>query len=66
MTAYYVNTAAQPTGEHEVHKQGCEWMPQSRTYLGEFESCGPAIAAARLRYRKVDGCATCAPECHTR
>ncbi len=66
MAAYYVDTAAQPSGEHEVHKQGCESMPGSRTYLGDFASCAAAIEAAKMRYRKVDGCATCSPDCHKR
>ena len=38
MARYYVNTNAQSTGEHEVHKDGCQRMPepQNRIYLGYF------------------------------
>lgn len=28
MARYYVNTNAQSTGEHEVHKDGCHRMPE--------------------------------------
>ena len=49
---FYVNKYAQPTGEHEVHRSNCAWLPdaENRIYLG---SC-------------VDGCKHCCPESHTR
>lgn len=68
MAKYYVNNTPQSTGEHEIHKTGCQWMPSSgnRTELGDFASCVPAVAAARKVYANVDGCATCCPACHTK
>jgi hypothetical protein len=66
MASYYVNQNAQPTGEHEVHVFGCTYFPSNRTYLGEFDSCGPAVAQARLYYGNVDGCYWCCRPCHTR
>lgn len=66
MARYYVNDEAQSSGEHEVHKQGCSFMPSNRTYLGEFESCSPAIRKARETYSNVDGCYWCSRDCHTR
>ena len=68
MAKYYVNANAQSTGEHEVHKEGCSWLPlvNSKIYLGEFVSCHGAVAKARERFSNVDGCAKCCPACHTR
>ena len=38
---YYVNDNAQPNGDHEVHKDGCNWLlrARSKTYLGYFDRC---------------------------
>lgn len=66
MDNYYVNDNAQPTGEHEVHKEGCRYFPSNRTYLGAFVNCRDAVAKARTKYSNVDGCATCSPACHAR
>lgn len=68
MASYYVNKNAQSTGEHEVHRSGCSWMPetQNRIYLGQFNTCGPAKTEAKKHYDNVDGCAHCSPNCHTR
>ena len=67
MDQYYVNDHAQPTGEHEVHKQGCSFMPHptNRTYLGWHSNCQQAVNKAREIYRNVDGCYYCT-SCHTR
>ena len=67
MARYYVNTNAQSNGDHEVHKQGCTWMPESENalYLGEFSSCAPAVTEAKKHYRQSNGCAYCCPDCHT-
>ena len=68
MARYYVNTNAQSTGEHEVHREGCSFLPlkENRVYLGEYKSCAPAVKEAAKRYQKVDGCFYCCWECHTR
>ena len=36
MDRYCVNTRAQANGDHEVHKEGCTFMPlpQNQHYLG--------------------------------
>ncbi|MCY4642009.1 MAG: hypothetical protein OXC41_04855 [Gammaproteobacteria bacterium] len=67
MANYWVNDNAQDNGDHEVHKEGCPYLPQiiSKTYLGNFFSCSNAVAEARKKYPTSDGCATCIPECHT-
>ncbi|MFG0330195.1 MAG: hypothetical protein ACF8PN_09885 [Phycisphaerales bacterium] len=68
MHRYFVNTQAQPTGEHEVHRDGCPNPPehQHRQSLGYHPNCVSAVNAARRYFREVDGCAKCAPECHGR
>lgn len=67
MASYYVNKNAQPNGDHEVHRDGCAWMPApgNRQYLGDFSSCAPAVAAAKKFYQQSNGCAHCSPACHT-
>jgi hypothetical protein len=66
MASYYVNNNAQSTGEHEVHKAGCSFMPSDRKYLGEYDSCRPAVIKAKEYYSNVDGCYYCCPACHNR
>jgi len=68
MHNYYVNDNPQSTGVHEVHKEGCSFMPSilNRTYLGMFSNCRDAVAKAITIYNNVDGCYYCANECHTR
>ncbi|RXK85717.1 hypothetical protein ESB13_02560 [Filimonas effusa] len=66
--SYYVSNRAQPDGYHEVHNEDCQFLPSvnNRDHLGIFTSCYPAVAAARAKYDKVDGCKFCSPGCHTR
>jgi hypothetical protein len=68
MTSYYRNRNAQTNGDHEVHKSGCAYMPATvnQHYLGEFNNCFEAVAAAKIYDRTADGCAHCSPACHTR
>lgn len=66
MKHYYVNSVPQPNGDHEVHCEGCLWMPSinNRIYLGCFASSKEALAAAKWRYSGADGCMYCCPEIH--
>ncbi len=66
MDKYYVNNNAQSTGEHEVHKEGCEHMPTNGTYVGYFTNCKDAVQKAKTIYPNVDGCYFCSRPCHTR
>lgn len=45
MALYYVNQNAQSNGDHEVHVSTCSYLPDAtnRTYLGDFQTCGPAV-----------------------
>ena len=68
MKSYYVNKRAQSNGDHEVHEDGCRYMPSAAdgSYLGEFSSCEGAVDKAKETYPTADGCKTCSPDCHTR
>ncbi len=66
MDHYYVNDEAQSTDEHEVHKEGCTYFPNNRTYLGYYINCQFAVKQAKKLYRNVDGCYTCSRPCHTK
>ena len=66
MGDYYVNNNAQASGEHEVHKEDCKWMPINKQYLGNFNNCHEAIKKAKEYYPNVDGCFYCSNECHKR
>lgn len=65
---FYVNKHAQSTGEHEVHRFNCVWLPdaENRIYLGDFSTSQAAVEEARKYYNCVDGCEHCCPESHTR
>ncbi len=67
MASYYVNKNAQSNGDHEVHREGCSWLPNAlnRIYLGAFSSCVGAVNEARKYYSQVNGCYYCSNECHT-
>jgi len=64
---YFVNRNAQPSGDHEVHRQNCRYRPAARNRidLGEHASCHGALRAARRHFERSDGCAHCSPACHT-
>lgn len=66
MDRYCVNNEAQPTGEHEVHKEGCYYFPSNRTDLGYCSNCHEAVLKAKQVYSNVDGCYYCSNSCHTR
>ena len=67
MADYYVNNTRQENGDHEVHVNGCNWLAraQSTTYLGNYMNCQGAVMAAKRMYPTANGCAYCAPSCHT-
>lgn len=66
MDKYYVNNNPQPTGEHEVHQEGCDHFPGDYKYLGEYIKCQQAVEKAKSIYPNSDGCYWCCRECHTR
>lgn len=68
MAHYYVNDNAQSNGDHEVHVTGCSFLSMiaHKTPLGDFSSCAPAVATAKRKYPKADGCSFCCNPCHKR
>lgn len=66
MPDYFVNAKAQPSGDHEVHREGCPYMPKpkNRVPLGRFATCQGAVAAARRIFPTADGCYRCSRPCH--
>ncbi len=67
MPNYYVNQNAQLNGDHEVHEEGCSYMPapQNRMPLGVHSNCASAVQAAKRRYDRANGCYHCSYACHT-
>ncbi|MGS2738745.1 hypothetical protein [Sinomicrobium oceani] len=67
MPKYYVNKNAQSNGDHEVHKEGCNWLPfeENRIYLGYHSDCKSAVKEAEKHYTRVNGCYYCSEACHT-
>ena len=63
---YWVNSHAQSNGDHEVHKYGCNRMPDKKNLvdLGFHYSDYSALEAARKLYPKADGCWYCCPTIH--
>ncbi|MBU0549673.1 MAG: hypothetical protein KJ838_05105 [Candidatus Omnitrophica bacterium] len=67
MAQYYVNKNAQDNGDHEVHREGCEFMPnvENRIYLGLFGNCHDAVHEAKKHYLQSNGCYHCLSESPT-
>ena len=67
MDHYYVNKNAQSNGDHEVHKESCDYLPNSenRIYLGYYSNCREAVKKAKEYFDQVNGCYYCSYECHT-
>ncbi len=65
-STYYVSKIAQFSGDHEVHVRTCQYFPEHRLELGEFEACSDAVRKAKQTYPLADGCRYCLPACHTR
>lgn len=64
---YYVNKNAQSNGDHEVHAEGCSYMPEvlNRDYLGMFDGCRGAVSKAKSMGYNANGCYYCSRPCHT-
>lgn len=64
---YCVNKNAQDNGDHEVHKEGCDFWPDPENVLplGQFRNCHEAVAEAKKHYTQTNGCKFCCLPCHT-
>jgi hypothetical protein len=65
MANYFVNREPQDNGDHEVHKESCERVPQMRLFVGNHSNCYDAVREATKSYKQVNGCAICCRNCHT-
>jgi len=67
MKAYYVNKHPQPNGDHQVHKDGCSYLPRKEyiLFLGLHANCDDALKEAKKTYIQSNGCFSCSYECHT-
>lgn len=69
MAQCYVNSQAQPNGDHEAHRIPCPRPANesNRVYLGFFNTCNQAVAVARRRFPlwRINGCYWCSHPCHT-
>jgi len=67
MPKYCVNKNPQSNGDHEVHKDGCNHLPdpQNRKDLGYHSNCQSAVREAKTYYSKANGCYYCSNDCHT-
>ena len=64
---YYVKTDANERGDHVVHSEECQFLPNedNRKALGDFAKCDTAMDHAKEEYHQVKGCQTCCPDCHS-
>lgn len=65
---YYVHTKTDNQGDHEVHKETCDYLPaaSNRAYLGEYSNCSDAVSKAKsMGYKPTNGCYYCCNACHT-
>lgn len=69
MPNFCVNRNEQSNGDHEVHdntvERSCLPISSNRLDLGNHATCSSAVRAAKVYYAQSNGCATCAPACHT-
>lgn len=65
MQRYYVNNRQQSNGDHEVHREDCNYLPSDRKDLGYHSSCDSAVVEAKKTYSTANGCAICSKTCHT-
>ncbi|ELK46336.1 hypothetical protein QRD89_18025 [Halobacillus sp. ACCC02827] len=66
MAQYFANQNQQADGGHEVHVEGCNFMPFEKNLLalGGHSECSSALEEARNTFDKVNGCQHCCPDCH--
>ncbi|WP_196140732.1 hypothetical protein [Aliikangiella sp. G2MR2-5] len=61
MDFYFVSNEAQCSGEHEVHKECCIYLPKDKKLLGGFFCCEDAVVEASRFFQNVDACRFCSP-----
>jgi hypothetical protein len=58
---YYVKTEPNDRGDHVVHREDCQYVPnpENRKALGEAAKSETAVNRAADEFDPVKGCATC-------
>jgi hypothetical protein len=59
MAMYYIAIEPRLTGERDIHKAPCPFMPDSRLYLGKHASPAAAMEVAGRHFDKVAACPHC-------
>lgn len=67
MDIFYIDLKAKETGEYEMHRSGCKFLPDQtkRYYVGLFGTCNEALKEAKKSFPKSNGCPFCCKACHT-
>ncbi len=69
MPEYYLKQEPDAHGFYEMHHILCPYLEtvdlDAFVYVGRFNSCHKALAAAKVIYENADGCRRCASSCHT-
>lgn len=56
---YYLNEEPQPSGVHEIHADGCKFLPLKKVYLGYFSNSEEATRNAKQFYKYISVCEHC-------
>lgn len=58
---YYIKTEANERGDHVVHREDCQFLPneEGRKALGEAAKPETAMGRAEDEFDSVKGCQTC-------
>ncbi len=71
MTKYCLNLNTQSNGDHEIHKESCQYYYMFKNgnnfeYLGDLSSEYDALRRAKVYHPlwQIDGCAYCCPSIH--
>lgn len=59
MPSYYVDRRPQADGHHQVHAQGCPYLPLYRLHLGDFVQGAAALREAQRHYAPAAACRHC-------
>ena len=67
MAEFYIETNAQPNGDHIVHNAACSLLPakDSIRYLGSIASATSAMKRAAESFKHVNGCPQCTTASHS-
>ncbi|MCP3964919.1 MAG: hypothetical protein GY750_11045 [Lentisphaerae bacterium] len=64
MKKHYSISKGSKEDQHEVHTEGCKYLPDvfNREYLGYYSTPQEAVDEANLRHGSTQGCGYCCTE----